>query len=442
MAVPMNATGIPPGINLEADQGRRIITANIVLIILPTIFVIGRFASRHIAHAGYWWDDFWVVVALVMSYGPCILVLDSQHNNSFGKHIYVLPENSTRVFLKILYFFEIFYTTAVCAVKVAILCFYRRAFHVDQLKPVLYAFGTVVTLFWIGAFFASVFQCTPISHFWLRHDTPSPGHCTNSDTVQLVIGGFNAAIDFLIIILPLPYLQGLRTPARNRSTLTAIFLTAGFVCIISIIRLIVLSRLSDADVTWNYVDSAIWSAAEPCMGVISACIPSLHPLVKRALGGLKGKKDFRWSVMAGGSAGSMANGLVVLGKKRSMSGASTTADAASGGRDVGDGGFVELEDQSSISPTTTTTAPHSGARGDGKGGTVIGYNVSAWGNNNNSSSKDEEEAAAAAGAAAAARAGVKSLPMMTEVPEGRIRVDSEVEVSWEGGWLEYNDRLY
>ena len=70
------------------------------------------------------------------------------------------------------------------------------------------------------------------------------------------------------------------------------------VCVISIIRLIVLSRLYDVDVTCkslnsstlqnlhqthhiqlgNYVDAAIWSAAEPTMGVIAACIPSLRPL--------------------------------------------------------------------------------------------------------------------------------------------------------------------
>ena len=45
------------------------------------------------------------------------------------------------------------------------------------------------------------------------------------------------------------------------------------------IRLIVLSRLEAFDVTWNYVNAAIWSAAEPAMGVIAACLPSLRPLV-------------------------------------------------------------------------------------------------------------------------------------------------------------------
>ena len=41
----------------------------------------------------------------------------------------------------------------------------------------------------------------------------------------------------------------------------------------------VLGRLEDADVTWNYVNAAIWSAAEPAMGVIAACIPSFRPLL-------------------------------------------------------------------------------------------------------------------------------------------------------------------
>ena len=127
--------------------------------------------------------------------------------------------------------------------------------------------------------------------------------------------------------------------------------------------------------------------------------------------------------------------MAMLGKKRSGSSSATTLAAVPSGRE----GFVELEDQ--------TTATPSGSRGDGSSSragakapaAVVGYNVSAWG-----TTKDEEAEVASGGAAAAAEAGVKVLPMMTEVPEGRIRVDSEVEVvSCErGGWLEYNDRLY
>lgn len=112
-----------------------------------------------------------------------------------------------------------------------------------------------------------------------------PARCVNEDSLLLVTGGINAAIDFLIIGLPIPLLWKLRTTTSQKGVLTGIFVCAGFVCIISIIRLVVLSRLTDFDVTWNYVDAAIWSAAEPCMGVIAACMPSLRPLIAVLLRG-------------------------------------------------------------------------------------------------------------------------------------------------------------
>ena len=66
---------------------------------------------------------------------------------------------------------------------------------------------------------------------------------------------------------------------------TCALLIESSVCVISVIRLVVLSRLTAFDVTWNYVNAAIWSAAEPCMGVIASCIPSLRPLLSLLLHG-------------------------------------------------------------------------------------------------------------------------------------------------------------
>ena len=60
----------PPGIDLHADKGSRVMSSGIALIILPTVFVMARFASRVIARAGFWWDDLLVVISLILSYGP------------------------------------------------------------------------------------------------------------------------------------------------------------------------------------------------------------------------------------------------------------------------------------------------------------------------------------------------------------------------------------
>ena len=44
----------PANIDLDADQGGRIVSSMTALIVLPTIFVIGRLVSRQIARAGFW----------------------------------------------------------------------------------------------------------------------------------------------------------------------------------------------------------------------------------------------------------------------------------------------------------------------------------------------------------------------------------------------------
>jgi len=66
---------------------------------------------------------------------------------------------------------------------------------------------------------------------------------------------------------------------ETKSVFLLVLMPTNSVCVISIVRLIVRSRLGEYDVTWNYVNAAIWSVAEPSMGVIAACIPSLRPLI-------------------------------------------------------------------------------------------------------------------------------------------------------------------
>ena len=56
----------------------------------------------------------------------------------------------------------------------------------------------MVALYYTGSMLATIFQCTPIDHYWNRDTT---GHCTNGDNAILVPGAFNCALDALIIFL-------------------------------------------------------------------------------------------------------------------------------------------------------------------------------------------------------------------------------------------------
>jgi hypothetical protein len=56
------------------------------------------------------------------------------------------------------------------------------------------------------------------------------------------------------------------------------------VCIAGILRIYFLTFMDkDADLTWNMSQAFIWSSVEPCIGIVSACLPTLRPLLSRLL---------------------------------------------------------------------------------------------------------------------------------------------------------------
>ncbi|KAL6720706.1 hypothetical protein ACLMJK_002631 [Lecanora helva] len=201
----------------------------------------------------------------------------SARDDGFGRHLWALPDpkHNTSQFLKILYIYIIFYYCAVSTVKLCILTFYRRIFPVSEIRIWLYVGYTAVGCYFVATLCVTTFQCQPIHGFW---DKAIGAHCISGDDILVIPGALNAVLDGFVILMPLPLLWRLRTTRKQKGVLTGLFLCGGFVCVISIVRLIVLSRLSAYDVTWNYVNAAIWSAAEPSMSVIAACLPSLRPL--------------------------------------------------------------------------------------------------------------------------------------------------------------------
>lgn len=147
-----------------------------------------------------------------------------------------------------------------------------------------------------------------------------------------ISGSINTLLDFIVVALvsrliyslsiqkltkqPVPLLWRLSTSTRQKTILTGIFLTAGLyvvvtenyrlrladhhsVCAVSIVRLVIFSQADPTDVTCtgsiafravaitayyfliigNFVGVLIWTAVEPCMGIVGACIPSLRPLI-------------------------------------------------------------------------------------------------------------------------------------------------------------------
>ncbi|KAL8644847.1 MAG: hypothetical protein Q9210_007041 [Variospora velana] len=286
-----------PGFDLYANQQGRIIASSIAFIILTTGFVSLRLLSRRLSGARFWWDDLLAVIALVFCIVTCSLnfirtklfaslekhhsrlIVSAEINHGFGRHIYIYGEPDAmvkaRLWLRTLYVFETMYHTSTTFAKYSILAFYYRVFAIPQFRRILYMITAFVTCYVISVDLVCLFQCTPVHSFW---DLDVPRHCVNIDRFFIASGAVNVFLDFIIFAVPIPLLWRLRTSFNQKLVLTAIFTVAGFVVIVSIVRIIVLSRIGKKDITWNYINGALWAVAEPSVAVICACLPSLRPL--------------------------------------------------------------------------------------------------------------------------------------------------------------------
>ncbi|MCJ1259543.1 hypothetical protein MMC24_007381 [Lignoscripta atroalba] len=258
-----------PGFDLNANQGPRVLSISLALIALSGIAVTLRFLSRLLSKAGLWWDDWVVLGALFISWGPCICMIVAVRYG-FGKHIEVAgpnPNIAASRWFKILYVFEVFYTAALAVTKYSIMLFYWRIFKTPHFKAALITIAVLVTAWFIAIGVAGITECLPVSDLWEVFLTGRPGRRISLSKFFLGSAIPNIITDWTLLVMPLPLVWRLRIPNSQKIGLTTIFLLGGFVCVVSIVRLVVLDRLEQVDVTWNFVDAAIWSAIEPTIGI-------------------------------------------------------------------------------------------------------------------------------------------------------------------------------
>ena len=125
--------------------------------------------------------------------------------------------------------------------------------------------------------------------------------CINFDKALIILSSFNIGTDILIICLPVTQLWKLIIPKRQKCQLIGMFfmggllvlpsmlvgalLMMGSVFFASIIRVPFIAHISFVDQTWSDIDGFIWSLVELCLGIVSACLPTLRPLFLHVLYG-------------------------------------------------------------------------------------------------------------------------------------------------------------
>ncbi|KZL85627.1 cfem domain-containing protein [Colletotrichum incanum] len=225
------------------------------------------------------WDD-WTITACVLLTIPPTVFAFTLSANGLGKDIWTLPLMDVEYVLFFYFLGELFYFLAQAMNKVSILFFLHRVFQHNSLGKAIWVTIGLTLAYAAAFFFATLFQCWPISHAWLQLEENHVGRCNNVHLQGWLSAAFNIVLDIIILALPLHQLYQLQMPLKKKLMVMVVFSMGIFVTIASVIRLRTLVVFANStNITYDYVDAAYWSTIELYAGIITASLPAVYKLL-------------------------------------------------------------------------------------------------------------------------------------------------------------------
>ncbi|RAK95953.1 uncharacterized protein BO80DRAFT_417794 [Aspergillus ibericus CBS 121593] len=270
-----------------ASRGPSIIAGNLTVAIIATVAVGLRVLARSLKSNTFGLDDWLIFLALPFGWGMAIAtIIAVQHG--LGQHLtYLEAEHPGELLIEGQAYWasEIIWTLSIPLIKSSILLLYIRIFgKVRHFRMTAYALGTFSVCWAIMVLLVIIFQCHPVEKAWAP---ATPGHCINSWLFFVIGSSMNCATDIAILVLPIPSVWRLHLSRMQRVSLVGIFLLGSLSCVFGLVRLgTMISERNSVDATWALANVAIWSTAEPCLGITAACLPTLRPLFAVVYGSL------------------------------------------------------------------------------------------------------------------------------------------------------------
>ena len=112
--------------------------------------------------------------------------------------------------------------------RFSILALYLRVFNSRIVRFTSYFLIAFICCQWLAYSLASVFQCKPVAYYWNKRILG--GHCININKFNRSFTPANIAADFIIVVLPLPTIWGLRASKFRKAGYTFI-LGLGSLCV-------------------------------------------------------------------------------------------------------------------------------------------------------------------------------------------------------------------
>ncbi|RAH44573.1 uncharacterized protein BO95DRAFT_464815 [Aspergillus brunneoviolaceus CBS 621.78] len=290
----------------QSTQPHQTVTT-IIVTALAIFFVFLRLLARGRKRVRLGPDDYTLIVGLVFVIVIAAVNLACIHYG-MGRHTSRIPPADLLIFSQLLYAFEPLYITTVGIIKVSVLLMYHRIFPVRLIRVAGILLATITVAWVISVDLVAIYQCTPLEK---AYNTPLAGHCIDLKAALIGNGVPNFVTDICIPALPGQLIWKIHVGFSQRISILLVFLS-GSLCVTrnsslsavddlwnantipfsvsvvfaSIYRFSLIFSFEINDIAWTLADAETWCVVETAAGVISACLPTVIPMIKHTCCGL------------------------------------------------------------------------------------------------------------------------------------------------------------
>ncbi|KAI1211426.1 uncharacterized protein F4807DRAFT_459003 [Annulohypoxylon truncatum] len=180
------------------------------------------------------------------------------------------------------YALELLTWPAVGFTKISVILMYKRIFTTPRFQKISWILVGFNIAWTISFTFALMFSCMPIASQW---DFELEFTCVDQAALFTIALATDVAADFLVLLLPIHKVWQLQMSITRKTMIICIFLLGGLVSVVGLIRIHYLTKVyevleasPEADTTWIFAQVYYWTIIETNVGVLSACLPTFHPI--------------------------------------------------------------------------------------------------------------------------------------------------------------------
>ncbi|MCJ1328445.1 hypothetical protein MMC10_005122 [Thelotrema lepadinum] len=302
MSSPPPLSSPPPG--GDEDRGPLLLAVFWTETSLSVLIVASRFYSRSAIKA--LGADDWAMLATLIT-----LILFCGFGTAYalaggGRHLYYLSQDPVHAsqILKLNWISQPFAIMSLGLGKISVAFLMLRLIggFVKARRIFLWIIIILTFIFSVVCCVLTFVQCTPTRALW----EPVPGAVcwdpATQDDFSLFLGSWNAAVDFILAILPVTIIYKIKISMNKKigiCTLLSLGLLAGVCACVKAAQLSSLTARSD--LTWNTFDLLAWTSSETFLLIFCGSASTLRPLLDI----IRGRDPYRGS--HGYGSGARAN---------------------------------------------------------------------------------------------------------------------------------------